>query len=56
MKDQKVGRPAIGITKKISLTLSDEVWKEIEERCKLGKFSRSEVIREIIDDNLGCQN
>jgi hypothetical protein len=43
------GRKAIGETKKISLTLSNETWKEIEERCNLLSCSRSEVLREMIE-------
>lgn len=43
------GRKAIGETKKISLTLSREVWNQLEQCCAAGNASRSEVIREMIE-------
>lgn len=42
MKDKAektVGRPPIGITKKVSITLTEEDWKRIEEKCE-GNYSR----------------
>lgn len=30
-KREGAGRPALGITKKVSITLPDEVWKKIDE-------------------------
>lgn len=43
------GRKNIGVTKKVSLTLTDDVWGKIEKYCMDHKLSRSEVIRNIID-------
>lgn len=43
------GRKGFGITKKISLTLTEETWDNIERRCLEDNISRSEVIRGMID-------
>lgn len=43
------GRKGIGVTKKISLTLTDELWEKIENQCADNKQSRSKVIRHIIE-------
>ncbi|MCM3629762.1 ribbon-helix-helix domain-containing protein [Paenibacillus glycanilyticus] len=45
------GRKSIGVTKKVSLTLSDEVWAEIEKECTDHNRSRSEVIRNILESH-----
>lgn len=41
----KVGRPAIGITKKVSLTLPEEAWEWLDEKAE---GNRSKFLREII--------
>lgn len=46
------GRKPIGITRKISLTLPQECWEEIDRYCQKGDYSVSEVLRSIIEDNL----
>lgn len=46
------GRKPIGITRKISLTLPQEYWEQIDRYCHRGDYSVSEVIRSIIEDNL----
>jgi len=46
------GRKPIGITRKISLTLPQACWAEIDRCCHRGDHSISEVIRSIIEDNL----
>ncbi|WP_156995739.1 hypothetical protein [Paenibacillus stellifer] len=46
------GRKPIGITRKISLTLPQECWDEIDRCCHRGDYSVSEVLRAIIADNL----
>ncbi|MCQ6562339.1 hypothetical protein [Paenibacillus mendelii] len=46
------GRKAIGTTRKISLTLSQEHWEEIDRRCNKGDYSVSEIIRSIMEDYL----
>lgn len=43
------GRKSIGLTKKVSLTLTDQVWDKVEKQCSDHKLSRSEVIRNIIE-------
>ncbi len=42
------GRKGIGLTKKISLTLPEPLWDDLEAICQSKKISRSELIREII--------
>jgi hypothetical protein len=44
------GRKGFGDTKKISLTLSKALWEILEQRCTALDSSRSEVIRDIIED------
>lgn len=46
-----MGRPSLGTTKKVSLTLSDDTWALIEARVVLGE-SRSAVIRELIEGRI----
>ncbi|WP_242486873.1 hypothetical protein [Peribacillus sp. TH16] len=44
----KMGRPSLGVTKKVSITLPDEVWELIENRFdNKSKFFRSLVDKEI---------
>lgn len=43
------GRKSIGVTKKVSLTLTEEVWGKLERDCTDNKRSRSDVIREILE-------
>jgi hypothetical protein len=43
------GRKTIGVTKKISLTLPEELWERFEQQCLEHKASRSEVIRSIME-------
>jgi len=50
------GRKGFGETKKISLTLTNEVWDELENRCKTSGLSRSEVIRGIIESSLNAHD
>lgn len=44
------GRPSLGTTKKVSLTLPDEVWEELEEAR--GDKAMSAMLREIIMDGI----
>ncbi|MNC38877.1 hypothetical protein D3C75_875080 [compost metagenome] len=46
------GRKPMGVTRKISLTLPEEYWDEIDRCCGKGDYSVSEVLRSIIEDNL----
>lgn len=43
------GRKSIGITKKVSLTLTDDMWERLEQDCLNNNQSRSEVIRNMIE-------
>ncbi|CAH1222888.1 MULTISPECIES: ribbon-helix-helix domain-containing protein [Paenibacillus] len=46
------GRKRIGETRKISLTLPEECWDEIDRCCGRGDYTISEVLRSIIEDHL----
>lgn len=46
------GRKGIGETKKVSLTLTREIWDELENQCAVSGLSRSEVIRGILESSL----
>lgn len=46
---QGAGRKGIGQTKKVSLTLTKEIWDELEMRCIESGCSRSELIRDMIE-------
>ena len=52
-KREGAGRPAIGTSKKISITLPDEVWEAIE-RDK-GEESMSAYFRQLIIDNVNVE-
>jgi hypothetical protein len=43
------GRKGIGVTRKVSLTLSDELWEKLEQHCHDRGISRSEAIRHMIE-------
>ncbi|WP_449603879.1 hypothetical protein [Paenibacillus sp. Marseille-Q9583] len=43
------GRKSTGITKKVSLTLPENIWQEIEQACADQNASRSQVFRNIIE-------
>ncbi|MEK4181665.1 ribbon-helix-helix domain-containing protein [Aeribacillus sp. FSL K6-1121] len=43
------GRPAKGTTKKVSLTLTEDIWKEIQQIKKEKGISQSAVLRDIIE-------
>ncbi|WP_256719107.1 hypothetical protein [Paenibacillus odorifer] len=43
------GRKSTGVTKKVSLTLSEDIWQEIEQACADQNTSRSQVFRNIIE-------
>lgn len=44
-KSTKVGRPSLGVTKKVSLTLSEEDWQWIDEQAE---GNRSQLFRYLI--------
>lgn len=53
LENIKVGRPAIGVTKKVSLTLSEENWEWLDEKAE---GNRSKFLREIVWNALGNES
>ncbi|WP_257211000.1 ribbon-helix-helix domain-containing protein [Bacillus wiedmannii] len=51
-KREGAGRKGFGVTKKVSITLPSEVWREIEELCEKGNLNQSKVLRELIQKGL----
>lgn len=49
MTPQPVGRPPIGVTKKVSLTLSQKTWNWLEKQAEEGK---SKMFRHVILDGM----
>jgi hypothetical protein len=46
---KKVGRPSCGVTKKVSITLPEEVWVQLDvAKITSGSASMSELLRKII--------
>lgn len=45
LRPKSVGRPSLGVTKKVSLTLQDEDWEWIDEKAK---GNRSKLLRYLI--------
>ncbi|MFC5406566.1 hypothetical protein [Cohnella soli] len=43
------GKKRLGLTKKTSLTLTEDIWKKIESYCKEHKISQSEALRNMIN-------
>lgn len=52
-KKKPVGRPTIGVTKKISLTLDESNWDLLDEKAK---GNRSAFIREVVWNALGNES
>ncbi|MGG3941201.1 hypothetical protein ABEV54_07080 [Peribacillus psychrosaccharolyticus] len=51
-KKEKLGRPSLGVTKKISLTLPKDIWDKIEiEKTELDLKSTSAYFRKFILDH-----
>ncbi|MBK5431634.1 CopG family transcriptional regulator [Bacillus sp. TH25] len=48
-KREGAGRKAIGVTRKVSLTLPTELWSEIEFLCEYDGGSQSKVIRKMLE-------
>jgi hypothetical protein len=48
-KREGAGRPSLGTTKKVSLTLPDEVWENIDEDKEQEGVSQSAVLRSIVE-------
>lgn len=49
-KREGAGRPSLGTTKKVSLTLPDEIWDMVEERKKDLEVSQSQTLRMMIEE------
>lgn len=45
---KEVGRPSLGITKKVSLTLSEESWEWFDEKAK---GNRSQFLRDLVQES-----
>ncbi|WP_409343363.1 ribbon-helix-helix domain-containing protein [Paenibacillus sp. MBLB4367] len=46
------GRKGIGETRKVSLTLTKEMWDELDKRCTVSRLTRSEILRDMIESYL----
>lgn len=44
-----VGRPSLGVTKKVSITLPEEIWNMIEQRKEELGVSQSQTLRMMIE-------
>lgn len=51
-KREGAGRPSVGSTKRVALTLPDETWEEVEQHKKKWDFSMSQTIRRMIEEYL----
>lgn len=52
-KKKPVGRPSLGVTKKVSVTLDENEWEWLDEKAK---GNRSAFIREVISNSLGNES
>jgi len=50
LKKKKGGRPAIGETRKVSLTLPAWVWEDIDRTVRVSKIKQSAFLRDLIMD------
>jgi hypothetical protein len=50
------GRKGIGVTKKVSLTLTEELWQEIEGACEGQNVSRSQWFRSIVESHFSKES
>ncbi|GGG72671.1 hypothetical protein GCM10010918_30700 [Paenibacillus radicis (ex Gao et al. 2016)] len=46
---ERAGRKSIGATRKVSLTLTDDLWDQIDSYCKEHNLSRSEMMRKVLE-------
>jgi hypothetical protein len=47
--NNKVGRPSLGVTKKVSITLPEEIWTHLEETSSKNKFkTKSAYLRNLV--------
>jgi metal-responsive CopG/Arc/MetJ family transcriptional regulator len=48
-EEKKMGRPSLGLTKKVSITLPEELWDKLEiAKVSSESSSMSELLRKII--------
>ncbi len=47
-KSKQIGRPSLGVTKKVSITLPEDVWEAWENYLHESKESKSGFLRELI--------
>jgi len=48
-EEVKIGRPSLGVTKKVSITLPEEYWEMLDIlQDETGSTSRSEILRKIL--------
>lgn len=54
-KKRSVGRPSIGITKKVSLTLPKDAWEQFDNKAKRNRslFLRNIIVKALNEDDLG---
>lgn len=49
VRKKPVGRPAVGITKKVSLTLPEDEWTQLDKRAQ---GNRSSYLRQLVRNDL----
>lgn len=49
------GRKSIGVTKKVSLTLTEEMWEQFDKHCAELELSKSEAIRTMMEQYFSCK-
>lgn len=45
---RSVGRPSLGVTKKVSITLPDSLWSELDKEVLQSQSSRSALFRDLV--------
>jgi hypothetical protein len=55
-KREGAGRPALGTTKKVSITLPDEIWEKINDTKEVWGVSQSQVLRAIVTGYFDQEN
>ena len=55
-KREGAGRPAVGTTKKVSLTLPNDIWKKINDTKEAWGVSQSQVLRAIVKGYFNQEN
>jgi metal-responsive CopG/Arc/MetJ family transcriptional regulator len=55
-KREGAGRPSVGTTRRISLTLPDEIWEFIDKRKEKRGVSQSQTLRTMLEDYFYPEN